>query len=329
MTGFLDDMAAGSRTRAAAAMAREPLDALRRRCAGLPPPPALRVMGGFDVIAELKLRSPSQGALGARGHDVEARALAYAGAGAAAVSVLTEPARFDGSLEHLRRAAAALAPAGVPVMRKDFLVDPYQLYEARAAGASGVLLIVRVLTRGQLVEMLECARALGLFVLLEVFDEADIGVACSIVERTEPSGARGLEPAGSPLRSLRGKSLASGGHGHLARASAEGARRRIPDATRPGPRKEDGTRDATLLVGVNSRDLQTLEVVPGRLAELVSRLPQGCARVAESGLEAPADAARVARAGYDMALVGSALMRAADPGALLEAMLAAGRAARP
>lgn len=85
---------------------------------------------------------------------------------------------------------------------------------------------------------------------------------------------------------------------------------------------------APLLVGVNSRDLQTLEVVPDRLVELAPRLPQGCPRVAESGLSTPADAARVASAGYDMALVGSALMRAPDPGALLRAMLDAGRAAR-
>jgi indole-3-glycerol phosphate synthase len=83
-----------------------------------------------------------------------------------------------------------------------------------------------------------------------------------------------------------------------------------------------------LLVGVNSRNLQTLEVMPERLVELAPRLPQTCPCVAESGLSAPADAARVARAGYDMALVGSALMRAPDPGALLKAMLDAGRAAR-
>ena len=102
---------------------------------------------------------------------------AYARGGAAAVSVLTEPARFDGSLEHLREAATTLAAFGVPVMRKDFLVDPYQVVEARAAGAGGVLLIVRMLRREQLVQMLETADEHGLFVLLEAFDESDLELA--------------------------------------------------------------------------------------------------------------------------------------------------------
>jgi indole-3-glycerol phosphate synthase len=88
--------------------------------------------------------------------------------------VLTEPSRFDGSLSHLTEAARALAPLRVPAMRKDFLTDPYQVLEARAAGAGGVLLIVRMLSAAALTALIDCARAHGLFVLLEAFDETDL-----------------------------------------------------------------------------------------------------------------------------------------------------------
>src|SRR6267154_2595268 len=94
--------------------------------------------------------------------------------GAAAVSVLTEPSRFDGSLEHLRQASQVLAPLGAPAMRKDFLVDPYQILEARAAGAGGVLVILRMLPHRRIGELLNVAAEHGLFVLLEAFDEADL-----------------------------------------------------------------------------------------------------------------------------------------------------------
>jgi len=105
-------MAAGSRERAEAAAAREPLAALRARCKDLPAPLPLARAGGFDLIAELKLRSPALGELGNAGDDLAGRVTGYAQAGAAAVSVLTEPSRFSGSLDHLRAAAAALAPLG-------------------------------------------------------------------------------------------------------------------------------------------------------------------------------------------------------------------------
>jgi len=268
---FLEQMAAGSRRRLAEGMAREPLGTLRSRCGDLPPAPPLRLSGDFDVIAELKLRSPALGRLADSDADLVARVRAYASAGAAAVSVLTEPDRFDGSLAHLAAATAALAPLGVPAMRKDFLVDPYQLYEARAAGAGGALLIVRMLSRPALAEMLDCAAELGLFALVEAFDADDVAVASEV--------------------------LAAAGRGCPA------------------------------LVGVNSRDLQTLEVATGRLAELAPRLPRDRPRVAESGLRSPEDAATMVRAGYDVALVGGALMAATDPEALLGAMLGAGRRA--
>jgi len=129
---------------------------------------------GFDLIAELKLRSPAAGVLTRAPVAIADYVRVYAHAGAAAVSVLTEPDRFAGALEHLETAAAALAPLQVPAMRKDFLVDPYQLLEARAAGAGGALLIVRMLSAAQLDGLLDCARELGLFVLLEAFDEEDL-----------------------------------------------------------------------------------------------------------------------------------------------------------
>jgi len=145
------------------------------------PPPLRLSTAGFDLIAELKLRSPAAGALGAADPAVAGLVTAYARAGAAAVSVLTEPSRFDGSLAHLADAARALAPLEVPAMRKDFLVDPYQVLEARAAGAGGVLLIVRMLSRETLAALMQCARTHGLFVLLEAFDAHDIGRMCEVI----------------------------------------------------------------------------------------------------------------------------------------------------
>jgi indole-3-glycerol phosphate synthase len=211
---------------------------------------------------------------------IEARVRAYADAGAALVSVLTEPTRFDGSLAHLEQAAQALG-GRVPIMRKDFLVDPYQVLEARAAGAGGVLIVLRVLSDAVVKSLLDCARELELFALLEAFDEDD------------------LERASVWVKACAGSTTIG--------ASA---------------------RSATLLVGLNCRDLDTLEVVPGRLEALAHRLPVGVPRVAESGVATAADAARVAAAGYDLALIGTALMRHPSPGALARDLLAAGRGAR-
>ena len=179
---FLDDMAAASRARLRAARAACPEGALERQARESPAPPPLRLArAGFDLIAELKLRSPAAGPLSAAGADVAARVRAYATAGAAAVSVLTEPERFDGSLAHLSEAARALAPLAVPAMRKDFLVDPYQVMEARVHGAGGVLVILRMLPRADTVALLECAGALGMFVLLEAFDARDLELAHELI----------------------------------------------------------------------------------------------------------------------------------------------------
>jgi indole-3-glycerol phosphate synthase len=181
MSGFLRAMERSSLERVTEASRREPIGALERRAAQMPAPPALALSPDFDVIAELKLRSPAEGPLRDAGHDWRGRVVAYARAGAAAVSVLTEPSRFDGSLDHLRAAAAALAPQGVPTMRKDFIIDAYQLLEARAAGAGGALLIARMLRRERLAELLEVARIQGLWVLLEAFDAADLEICAESV----------------------------------------------------------------------------------------------------------------------------------------------------
>ena len=184
------------------AMQRESLDALERRARQTPPAPPLRLSAaGFDVIAELKLRSPAAGVLRDSAHDWLGRISAYARGGAAAVSVLTEPSRFDGSLQHLREAAAALAPLGVPAMRKDFIVDPYQVLEARAAGAGGVLIILRMLPRARLAELLEVAADHGLFVLLEAFDAADLELAGELLDArraAESRLSRDAPPRGLP-----------------------------------------------------------------------------------------------------------------------------------
>jgi len=187
MSDFLEDMARSSRERVAAAQRRIPLGQLEREAHATAPPPALALdPAGFDLIAELKLRSPAQGPLRGAGEDLAWRVTAYARGGAAAVSVLTEPTRFDGSLEHLESAARVLAPLAVPAMRKDFLVDPYQVFEARRAGAGGVLVILRMLPREQTEALVATAQALGLFVLLEAFDEGDIGLMHELVDRFAP-----------------------------------------------------------------------------------------------------------------------------------------------
>jgi indole-3-glycerol phosphate synthase len=178
MSGFLDDMARSSAERVVRALSSESLAELERRAKAAPACVPLRLSNaGFDVIAELKLRSPAAGQLGEPSGDWLKRIADYARGGAAAVSVLTEPSRFDGSLQHLQQAAAVLAPLGVPAMRKDFLVDPYQVLEARAAGAGGVLLIVRMLSRPQMSQLLDAAAEHGMFVLLEAFDENDLSAA--------------------------------------------------------------------------------------------------------------------------------------------------------
>jgi indole-3-glycerol phosphate synthase len=271
---FLAGMAASSRQRVAEARKLHSDVELWRWAESAPQPPRLVLSQKFDVIAEVKLRSPAVGVLSSGDEDVAARVTRYAAAGAAAVSVLTEPERFEGSLDHLEEAARALeAAGGVPAMRKDFLVDPYQVVEARLAGAGGILIIVRMLTRAELDALIKAAQKLGLFVLIEAFDAADVAVANDL--------------------------LAAHGGGA-----------------------------SKLLLGINSRDLVSLKVVPGRLEELVGLLPTGVPRVAESGVGTPEDAARLARAGYDMALIGSALMTTEDPAALLSAMIAAGHGAR-
>ncbi|MFO7304403.1 MAG: indole-3-glycerol-phosphate synthase [Gammaproteobacteria bacterium] len=186
MSGFLTEMAQASLKRLEEARARESEEALWARVCELPAPPMLKLSPeGFDVIAECKLHSPSAGDLSAHTSDVESRVKAYAQGGACAVSVLTEPSRFGGSLEHLRRAAEALRPFDIPAMRKDFLVDPYQVMEARAAGAGGVLVIVRMLDRSRITALLDCAAMLKMFVLLEAFDADDLALTRELLNARE------------------------------------------------------------------------------------------------------------------------------------------------
>ena len=199
MSDFLEQMAAGSRERLEVARrGRSEADLLQTAGSMAPAPKLTLHPARFDLIAELKLRSPAVGQLKSGEENVAARVTSYARAGAAAVSVLTEPSRFDGSMDHLAQATRALAPLNVPAMRKDFLVDPYQVLEARVAGAGGVLVIIRMLSRTGIQEMLECARSLGLFVLLEAFDEADIEVMHQVLAPT----ASGQELAGLNCRDL-------------------------------------------------------------------------------------------------------------------------------
>ena len=170
---FLRRMARNSRERVRQARRNLAEGSLLTRAMAMPAPPPL-ILSSFSVIAEIKRRSPAAGSLATDRFDGDDQARAYAAGGAAAVSVLTEPAEFRGSLEDLRRTASLLGDRGVPAMRKDFIVDPYQVMEARAAGAGGVLVIVTMLDDANVAELLACAAQCGLFVLLEAFDESDL-----------------------------------------------------------------------------------------------------------------------------------------------------------
>jgi indole-3-glycerol phosphate synthase len=158
-------------------------------------------------------------------------------------------------------------------MRKDFLVDPYQVLEARAYGASGVLLIVRMVPRERLVAMMDVAAELGLFVLLEAFGAGDLKVATEIA------------------------------------------------------REREG-REEQVLMGLNCRDLETLDIDFNRFAELRSHMPFDWPCVAESGVQTAEDVARVARLGYRLALVGTSLMQRPDPAEAVRELVDAGRRAR-
>jgi indole-3-glycerol phosphate synthase len=264
MSDFLQQMATLSAERAAAAGTI--------RAGDLDRPLVPLQLGSFDVIAEIKGRSPAEGALAGTDLNRTEQAQLYTQGGAAAISVLTEPSRFDGALSHLEDVAAAVP--GTPVMRKDFLVEPVQVLEARKAGASGVLLITAVLSDGKLRAMLDTAFEFGMFVLLEAFDENDLARSIALLEN---------------------------------------------------PADRDRAASGKLLIGVNTRNLRTLDVDGTRLERLAPLLPDARC-VAESGLKTADDAAAVAGWGYSLALVGSALMRSKDPAALVSDMRAAGSA---
>ena len=268
---FLHRMADASHARVRRAVALETESQLINRARATHPPQQLR-LDKFDIIAELKLRSPAAGGLAEGDFDRARQLEAYAQGGAAAISVLTEPGEFKGELDHLSDAAAALGTQPCPLMRKDFLTEPYQVIEARAAGASGVLIIVTMLNDTEVAALVDCAREFGLFVLLEAFDETD-----------------------------------------LARISAFAV----------------GQDNASLtLAGVNCRNLADLKVDFGRFSTLAPHLPRHLPSVAESGISSAADVTKVATFGYQLALVGSALMLAADPAQSLRELVSAGRAAR-
>jgi indole-3-glycerol phosphate synthase len=260
----LDDIVAGVREDLAVRQAARSEADLAAASDVLPPPrdpmPAFR-SPGLSVIAEVKRMSPSKGAL-ADIPDPAALAAAYHAGGADAISVLTEQRRFGGSLDDLRAVRGAVS---TPLLRKDFMVTRYQLLEARAAGADLVLLIVAALDDALLQDLHDQARALGLTVLTEVHDEAEV-----------------------------------------ARALAVGAQ----------------------LVGVNARNLKTLEVDPDAFARLVTLLPDDVVKVAESGIGGPEDAARYAAQGADVVLVGEALVKDGDPRAAVAAMKQAAGVAR-
>jgi indole-3-glycerol phosphate synthase len=235
VSDFLAAMAASSRERA-----RQARDAdLRARLGSIPPPRSLDVSGpGFDLIAEPKPTSPAEGTL-IEGSDplaaVVGLAEGFAAAGAAAISVLTEITRFGGTLRHLEAVAAVVE---APVMRKDFLVDPVQVVEARATGASGVLLLARLCQGSLLEEMVDLALALGMFVLVEVFDRADLEEASTVFDRDVLVGVNSRDLVTLAVDRTRFAALAPLLPGHLPWVAESGITRpeHAVDAARLGYR---------------------------------------------------------------------------------------------
>jgi indole-3-glycerol phosphate synthase len=270
---FLLGMAASSRQRDEQARGLLSDAQQRSQLLCLDAPLSLRLQDkGFDLIAEIKKRSPAEGELDAGLASPELQARAYIKGGAAALSVLTEPDQFRGSLNDLH--TVAQQSGTVPVMRKDFLVSRYQVREARLAGASGVLLIAAILEVEQMQAMLEAALELGLFVLMEVFDQADIDKCVPVLEQFGPA----VDDAGC----------------------------------------------CNYLLGVNCRDLRTLQVDFVHFARMAPSLPATMPWVAESGVNEAAQAEILARLGYRLALVGTALMRSGNPAATVEEFRQAG-----
>lgn len=224
-------------------------------------PPArgfIRALRGGTIIAEMKRRSPSGGPL--RGDlDPAAVAAAYADAGAAALSVLTDAPDFGGSLDDM---VAARDAVSIPVLRKDFTVDPVQIAEARVAGADAVLLIVAVLDGDALDQCLDAARRFAVDALIEVHDEDE-------AMRAVDAGA--------------------------------------------------------VCIGVNNRDLRTLQTDLATFARVRRRIPDDVTVVAESGVRAAADVRRLAAEGADAVLVGETLMRSDDPATLCRELVEAAR----
>jgi indole-3-glycerol phosphate synthase len=223
------------------------------------PRDAYAALGGdpVAVIAEVKRSSPSKGALAAIA-DPAALAADYESGGAHVISVLTERRRFGGSLEDL---AAVRAVVDIPVLRKDFIVTSYQLWEARAAGADLALLIVAALNQNELESLVERAESIGLTPLVEVHDEEE-------VDRALDAGAR--------------------------------------------------------LIGVNARNLKTLEVDRDTFGRLAPRIPDDVVRVAESGVRGPHDVFEYAKQGAHVVLVGETLVRGEDPRSAVADLVAAG-----
>lgn len=264
MPTVLDDIIDGVRDDLRQRCSRAPIAQLRDRARDMPPPldalAVLRARSGMHVIAEVKRASPSKGDLAPIG-DPAALAREYAKGGASIISVLTEQRRFGGSLADLDAVRAAV---GIPVLRKDFMVEEYQLFEARAHGADIVLLIVAALSDARLTEFVECSRSLGMHALVEVHDE----------EQTQ-------------------------------RALAAGAQ----------------------VIGVNARDLTTLEVDHGTFARLAPGIPDTIVTVAESGVRSAVAVAEYARHGADAVLVGEALVTGPDPAKTIADFISAGSSA--
>jgi indole-3-glycerol phosphate synthase len=229
-----------------------PEEKLEAICACMPQPASFQKTvsrkddDGIKIIAEIKRASPSRGAI-RPDLELEEFVAACERGGADAISVLTEPVFFGGSLEDLRRAGMATA---LPLLRKDFILDDYQLLEARAGGASAVLLIVALLGRGGLEKLMRQAASLRLDALVEVHDEMELEVALQ---------------AGADI------------------------------------------------IGINNRDLKTLQVDLNTTARLQGLLPEEQIVVSESGYRQPKQAARAARLSIDALLVGEAFAADEDP----------------
>jgi indole-3-glycerol phosphate synthase len=255
---FLEKMAAWKREEVDKRKKNTSLQEMQKKASNLPVPrgflQAILSGGPMALIAEIKRASPSAGMI-RQDINVQEMARKYQLGGASAISVLTEERFFHGALRHIALVKEAVS---LPILQKDFIVDSFQIYEGKITGADALLLIAAILDQKELKELAELSQVLGMFPLVEIHDERDLG--------------------------------------------------KTPGLNLP-------------LLGINNRNLKTLEVDLENTFRLIEKIPSGTVVISESGIKTGGDMKRLQKAGVKGALIGEVLMRAPDPVAKIREFL--------